>query len=334
MRSFIRFWVFVGIVFLAILLNITSAHGLFYFAFFWLLSTALLMVLSQNFPWAQRVIWATVGHVGENNNYPTYILVVLIVVCTIVGFKVGPGDPFLKISLRELSSEISQEKMDAVSKTWNRINWGKDQTSKEADLEKKALELFKRDNRNNKFLFEYRDRGPREALSNYEERCSNLFQHRLFLTNAEIDTEVVRYSSQVDQTEKPDPIKTWFWFRMAASFFLMLPFFLVYSFRDEVARFCISFSDKIETMNRDYHDGLAAQTAQNQPTQQAQPAGQTPATGTQPVTPSAQTTPLVTTKSGFWNSANNWFLKLYTSDMAAEFSIRLLQGFARRLTSE
>ena len=316
----IRFFVFVAIVSLAVILNLVDFWGLVGMA---TLVLILLIALTIRYPaWTRSAMGYAGFQIGNNNNFPLYILIALTVITYVFAFKYGAGEPLFVSAWRDSVAIVSPYYSEDRQSEKNRALYGVAKSDDQMERERDYLTRGLRVNFTQyepKQSDEVREQCQRAGIQNwqadYNQRLHNWGMYNLFVSDGQMRAFLAamppNWQIQAAVAGEEPPIRrTWLFWRLAFLFTFLTLLCLPFSLSDEVAAGFKAAADYLRRKQKEFKSGYKTQPT---PVPIAAPGGQAPAPA------AAQTAK---------GTAYRWSA-LFASDMAAEFVIRLLEGLGR-----
>jgi hypothetical protein len=309
MNNIIRFFVLLALAGFVIFFNVANLTA---YVIFLIAILVLLIGFSAFYVEVRSAVGWFAHHIAVGKGELVFWLM-LVFVCATLGFKYGAGEPIFLSTLRETYSIVNTPNNQIIK---NHLVYGTEQTDDEMLVKQKYLKCYK-----NIYPLltedEVKAKYPNSDIKEIYNQCiSNKSRYGVFVTNEEIKKELAskqfadffkKFKTEPEEEQKSG--RTWIFWKLALCFALIgmlrTPFIFGDWFADRFER----LADSIRDM-RDAHVRGLAQAASTQTT----PTTTAPATG-------------ATHQGG----AIGMFGQLYASDMAAEFTMKLFQGFAELL---
>jgi len=301
MKNIISFSIFVATIALLAALNIFS---------FWGIASILILVFvgaiitTILYPPARDYLGLVCCNIGHNNNYRLLSIGLFTLLCFILAFKYGAGEPLFLSAWRDTIQLTKPYYTEEKQQTKNLLLYGQNNSDLQMRMDKDYLQQF--DNQyplvDEDTLRQKKNYNFVQHRQNYNERISNWSRYGIFVDDLKVATLLKQRSNTWEQIwkQKQDQIsiivkiKTWVFWKLAFTFLLLFIFYLPFAFSDEMAEFLESIVGRIKRVK----DEIKADIT--------------------PTEPTTTSTPIA--------KISGLFGKLFASDMLVELAVRLLQG--------
>ncbi|MBI2459096.1 MAG: hypothetical protein HYV53_00915 [Parcubacteria group bacterium] len=285
--------------------------------FWWLIAVGIialvsLVILSASFAQVRSFLSYYLGfQVGNDNNYRLAALGVLSLIFFVLAFKYGAGEPLFLSAWRETSeiiqsSDTYKENKDDIQSFKNRLLHGLDKNDQELNREKAYIKKYVRKQTP-------KEKNLDETPEIYNQKIRNYLVYGVFVDNSKLQTWLKSIPADFQiESEAEKSRRTWIFWKLGFMFLFLFLLYLPFALSDEVVDLLEKLKEFIGKKREEYRVKVAPQSA--------------------PAAPATTTIPSaglggVTQKWG-------WFARLYTSDMAAEFSIKFIEGLIKLLSRQ
>lgn len=305
----IKFLIFTGILILSVFICLTN--------FWWLIAVGIialivLIMLTASFEQVRTFLGWLGFQVGNDNNYRLAALGALSLVFFILAFKYGAGEPLFLSTWRETSeiiqsSDTYKKNKDDMQSFKNRLLHGLSKNDKELEREKAYIKR------------KYKKSTPKEKISNeapeiYNQKIRNYRVYGVFVNDSTMQDLLKSIPSDFQvASETEGSRRTWIFWKLGFMFFFLFLLYLPFALSDEVVDLLEKLKEFIVRKREEYRVKVVP-----------------------PVAPAAPATTTATIPSTGVGATQKWgwFAKLYTSDMAAEFSIKFIEGLIKLLSRQ
>lgn len=308
----IKFLIFAGTVVLSVFICLTN--------FWWLIAVGLialivLIMLTASFEQVRTFLGWLGFQVGNDNNYRLAALGLLSIIFFILAFKYGAGEPLFISTWRETSeiiqsSDAYKKNKDDIQSFKNRLLHGLDKNNEELEREKAYIKK------------KYKKSTPTEKTNNeapeiYNQKIRNYRIYGAFVSDSTMQNllkAIPRNFQVVPETQESR--RTWIFWKLGFMFFFLFLLYLPFALSDEVVDLLEKLKEFIKKKREEYVIKTIPQSV--------------------PMATAATVTTTATTPSTGLGATQKWgwFAKLYTSDMAAEFSIKFIEGLIKLLSRQ
>ncbi|MDP3990830.1 MAG: hypothetical protein Q8P63_00855 [Candidatus Nealsonbacteria bacterium] len=306
MRPWIKCLIFAVIVILSIFVCLANL---------WILVAGIivtlivLIILATRFVQVRSFLGYLGFKVGNDNNYRLAALGTFILICFICAIKYGAGEPLFLSAWRETSeivqsSETYNKNKDDVQSFKNRLVRGLDKTDRVLNREKAYIKSVK--NQLGQVLIP-KEKNGNETPEVYNQKIRNHLTYGVFVDDSLMNGWLKNIPAEFQVAlEIEKPRRTWIFWKLLFMFIFLFLLYLPFALSDEVVDLLEKLRESISKKHEEYKASVVRLTSL------------TPA-------PAGLAVNGISQKFG-------WFVKLYTSDMAAEFTIKLLEGLTKLLS--
>jgi hypothetical protein len=297
------FFIFLGALVLAIF-GIMADFNMFLIAGGIILITAIIVFIFS--VQARSYTSAGIRVIGEDNNYRFYFLCFCCLVVFFIALKYGTGEPLFLDTLRQTEQIVVPDENLGRQKTLNGILVGREVSNMQLDNTKDYLSTHVASK------YPRKERLATESKETYNERIQNQFAYSIFATNVELNNELRLIPYNYTAKEPEASKKTWFFWKLLFVLVMLTALYGPFAFRDEAVSLLEKAKDAFERNREHYKSSLV------------------PITTTVSSGSTAGTATVAGPAAGIGDRLG-FMAKLYSSDMAAEFTIKLLEGAIKAL---